>query len=223
MRQLVVLVILLSPAVLVAQDARLELTPTLGYMWGGQIQIEDRAFTHTTYDTNVDAAGAFGLVFGIPMAPRTWLELTVDREETRLKDSQGLFGEEPAGIIPPDDSSILDASVTYFQVGGQWELTTGPTRWFLTGSAGVAHFNFAVPLPDDTRLAISGGGGLKMDLTDRLGLRFGARVYWTDTDEGTARVQQFQHQDCGATCSYVYSYQPSFLQTELSLGLTIKL
>jgi hypothetical protein len=223
MRQLVVLVILLSPALLAAQDARLELTPTLGYIGGGQIQIEDRAFTHTTYDTDVDAAGSYSLVFGIPLAPRTWLELMVNREDTALKDSQGLFGEDPAWIVPPGDSSILETDVTYYHLGGQWELTTGPNRWFLTGSAGVTHFGFAVPLADDTRLSISGGGGLKMDLTDRLGLRFGARVYYTDTDEDTFRVQQFQHQDCGATCSYVYSYQPDFLQTELSIGLTIKL
>jgi hypothetical protein len=223
MRQLVVLVILLSPAVLAAQDGRLELTPTLGYVWGGQVQIEDRAFTHTTYDTDVSPAGSYALVLGIPIAPRTWFELTVNREDTALKDSQGLFGEQPAGFVEPGDSGILDADVTYYHLGGQWELTTGPNRWFLTGSAGVTHFGFAVPLADDTRLSVSGGGGLKMDLTDRLGLRFAAKVYWTDTDEGTYRVQQFQHEDCGATCSYVYGYQPYFLQTELSIGLTIKL
>jgi hypothetical protein len=223
MRRLVILLVLLTPAVLAAQEQRFELTPTLGYVWGGSIQIDDQAFTHQAYDVDLGDSGSFALVFGVPIAQRTWFELVYRRQDTALVDNQGLFGEEPAGFIPPGSSKELDTDVTYYHVGAQWELTTGPSRWFLTASAGVANFDFSLPMPDSTRLSVSGGGGLKLDLNDRIGLRFGAKAYWTDTDEGSARVQRFEHRDCSATCYYVYSYKPDFFQTELSLGLIIRL
>jgi hypothetical protein len=223
MRRLVILVLLLAPVVVMAQEPRFEIVPTLAYRWGGTIAIEDQAINLRSYDVDMGDAGAFGLIFDLRMTDRMQLELMINRQDTRLEDDQGLFGEEPGWIISPGSSEVLDTDVTYYHVGAIWDLGDGPNRWFIGASGGVTHFDFELPLNDDTRFSASGVAGMKVKLNDRLGLRFGARVYWTDTNQNAARTQFVEHPDCGSSCAYVYRYKDYFFQTELSVGLAISL
>lgn len=223
MRRLVIFVLILAPMVVMAQEPRFEIVPTLAYRWGGSIEIDDQAIHLESYDVALGDAGAWGLTFDLRLTETVQLELMVNRQDTKFEDDQGLFGEEPGWIIPPGSSEILDTDVTYYHLGAIWDLGSGPNRWFVGASAGVTHFDFEIPLNDDTRFSVSGVAGMKVELNDRLDLRFGARVYWTDTNEDAARTQYVDHPDCAVSCAYVYSFQDSFVQTELSVGLAISL
>ena len=50
MRRLIVLVVVLFPALSMAQHSRFELTPTVGYRWGGGIDVYERALEFDNYD-----------------------------------------------------------------------------------------------------------------------------------------------------------------------------
>lgn len=223
MRRLVFLVLLFAPVVAMAEEPRFEIVPTLAYRWGGTVEIDDQAIHLQSYDVDMGDAGAFGLIFDLRLTDTMQLELMLNRQDTNLEDDQGLFGEEPGWIISPGSSEVLDTDITYYHVGAIWDLGDGPNRWFVGGSVGVTQFDFELPFDDEARLSLSGVVGMKVELNDRLDLRFGARVYWTDTNEDSARTQYVEHPDCATSCAYVYSYKDYFVQTELSVGLAISL
>lgn len=223
MRRLSLALLFLLPTAAFAGEPRFELTPAVGFTSGGSIRVEDHAFTFTEADVDLGDSGSFSLVFGIPLAEGTYLELTAMRQDTELEDTQGLFGEDPGWVLPVGDPSALDTDLTTLHIGGAWQLGARPNRWYLAASVGVTQLDFALPADDDARLSVSAGAGYTMDLSERLGIRFGARVLWVDTDEGTARTFEFEHPDCGASCYYVYSYDDYILQTQVSVGLVIGL
>ncbi len=216
-------VLLLAPVAVLAQEPSLELTPTVGYHWGGSIRVEDRAFTFTGTDVELGDSGSFSLTLGIPVARRARLELVATRQDTALEEQAGVFGEVPGWVLPVGDASALDVDLSTLQVGGSWQLGERPDGWFLAAAAGLTHVDFALALEDDTRLSVSVGGGYTMGLSRRLALRYAARLLWVDTDEGTARTFPFEHPDCGASCAYVFHYQDDIFQTQLQLGLVIRL
>ena len=223
MRRLVTLVLVLAPVMVMAQEPRFEVVPTLYYRWGGSIVVDDQALNLSSFDVNVGDAGGYGFLVALRMNDRLRLDLTLSHQDTKLEDDQGLFGEEPGWVVPPGTSTILSTDITYVHLGATWDLTEGPNRWFLGGSAGVTHFDFTSPLGDHNRLSLSGLAGVQVELNHRLSLRFAARVYWTDTDPGTTRTQFVEHPDCASSCAYVYGFDDNFFQTELSIGLAISL
>jgi len=223
MRRLVTVgVVLLAPALCMAQMPKYELSAMLGSRWGGSIFVDDQAFQHREVKVDINDEGAYGLRFGVALAPYLQFELMVNRQDTTLKDESGLFGEEPGGFIPPGETGILDLDLTYYHGGLLWQWVHGDYRWYTVASVGVTHITPSSPLPADTRLSGSLGGGLKLDLSDRLALRFEGRYYLTLTDEGSQATQYFEHQDCEITCYYTWRYDERIVQTELSLGIVLK-
>lgn len=232
MRRLLALVIMLVPSLALAQTYKVEITPTVGFRWGGGITVDNEAFRHDpTCSTcgpegkvgvDIGSGGAYGLRVGFALAPDIRLELMADRQSTQLVDKQGLFGEIPGGFVKPGDKGILDVEVTYYHAGIAWDFGTGPNRGFLVASAGVTHINPMLPLPNDTRPSVSVGGGLKMDFTEQFGMRFEARYFFTDTNASKQATYHFGARDCIGTCSYTYSYKNSMSQVEVSTGFAFR-
>ena len=204
-------------------QGRVELTPTLGFVRGGHLILEERAIYHRDFELNVDSGGTYGLRCDIPLSSRVQLELLLDRYDGELEDEKGLFGEQPGGFIPPGQRDLLDVGIMTFQAGILWELNRGPARGYLTASAGAARIDLKLPLEDDTRLAASVGAGVKLDLSPELGLRLEGRGYWVDTDSKLAATQSFEHRDCVDPCTYTYRYDSKLVQGGVSVGLVIKL
>ncbi|MCS7182676.1 MAG: hypothetical protein NZ869_06160 [Thermoanaerobaculum sp.] len=205
-----------------AQSLRVELVPRIGYAWGGQIRVEERAFQFKNLDVDVSSSGTYGLSLNVPLGASLMAEVLLVRQDTQLKDNQGLFGEVPGGFVKPGSKHILDVELTTSQAGLLWVAKEGATRWHLSVGLGMTHVNFLLPIPSDTVMSYSLGGGLQWELSQHLGFRLEGRYLAANTDENLRSTYRFANPDCRAPCSYTYAYKDWFRQTWLSAGLAIR-
>lgn len=205
-----------------SQTPRVELVPTLGYAWGGQILVQERAFQFKDLDVDISSSGNFGLRLDIPLGKAWALEFLAQRQETQLKDDQALFGETPGGFVEPGSTHILDLQVNTVQVGLLWFASQGSTRWHLGLAAGISHLNFLLPLPSDTVMSYSVGAGVQLELSEHLAVRFEGRYFAANTDEQLKATYAFANPDCQAPCTYTFSYKDWLTQTWLTTGLAIR-
>ena len=115
----VFLLLLLSTTSLFAQDWRrsrrtpyedhFELTPFVGYRWGGTI-FADQTFILTD-DVDVQSSASLGVNFGIPLGETGMkLELMANRQSSELETDDGLFERT---------NHIGDIDITYLHAGLQ--------------------------------------------------------------------------------------------------------
>jgi hypothetical protein len=235
-RRLIVLVVILFPALGFAQHSRLEITPTVGYRWGGSIDVHERALEFDDYGVDVDASGTYGLRLGVDMSSNLQLEVLFSRQPGEFIDEHGLFAEwftaipdgpdadtHPDGYLIEGRADILDVNVTYIHGGLLWFWGKGENRKYLVGSLGVTRVDPGVPLHTEVGLSASVGAGYRIPLSDKLGLRFEGRAFWTMLDDGAIGVEALDHPDCDIPCTYTYQYPDNFFQFEAMVGLSIKL
>jgi len=174
-----------------------EITPFLGYMAGGEF--EDPV---DGTGRDLDADLAWGVVLDAAADPWRHYELLYVQQGTQL-----------------DGVENIDIDVRYLQIGGTvsypdaqrfipyFGLTVGAAQ-FSPGRAG---------LDDETNFAFSVAGGLRVPVTERIGLRFDARAFVTllDTDGNIFCVSSE-----GATCR-IRAKSDTFLQYAASLGVSV--
>lgn len=165
---------LLVPAAASAQGAyRFELTPQVGYRFGGEIDGNDNAFFDT--DLEVDEGAAFGLTFDIPLSRNFQLELLFNRQDTELVFDEGLFG---------GNFDVADVTVDYYHVGVLWQGGNADVNPFFVFSAGVTRLDPDVPGADnEDRFSMSLGGGVKIFFNEHVGLRLEGRGFFTAIDD----------------------------------------
>ncbi len=221
MRRLMFFLVFIAPVAALAQEHRFELTPTVGYRWGGSVVLEENAFQPGVYDVDLATNGELGLRLGYLLTPALGLELMFSWQDTELKDNHGFFGEEPGGTVPAEATGVLDTDVMTWQLGLVWHFMDGPTRPFVLIAAGQSMIDSKTPLPDETAFTYGLGAGVKIELSSRLGLLFEARFNRGETDEDNSALVEWEHRDCVGTCSYTYRYDTSFSQGSLVAGLII--
>ena len=208
------LFLLLVPTTLFAQSSRdddwrnrryaprenaFELTPFIGYRWGGTI-FADQTFI---FGEDVDVAPAmnFGGSLGIPLGDTGMkLQLMANRQSSELEVGTGLF--------EPDDE-IADIDVTYLHAGLEipFARSRNATPYFVV-SAGLANIDPQVSgVSAENRFSASAGLGVKLPVSNNLGLKLEGRGYFTAL-EG--------EDDC-VVCDYFYN--EDFYQGEVNLGL----
>jgi hypothetical protein len=152
-------------------DNRFELSPFVGYRWGGTI------FSDTTslFGQDVDSAssGHYGVDFGIPLGVSNMkLELMVNRQDTHLTTGGGLF--EP-------DNRVADFHVTYYHAGLMvpFSESRNATPFFIV-SAGVGNLDPDISgVSPSNRFSASAGVGVKVPVGDNFGVRLEGRGYFT--------------------------------------------
>ena len=176
-----------------------ELTPTLGYRWGGTI-FADQTFIFNE-DVDVQPSASYGVNFGIPIGDSGFkLELLANRQSSELELAGGLF--DP-------NATVAEIDVTYLHAGVQIPFAQSRNATpYVVVSAGLANLDPQINgVSDETRFSASAGIGVKTPVSDFLALRFEGRGFYThleDTD------------DCGF-CNYYYNRD--FYQGEVSIGL----
>lgn len=174
-----------------------EFTPFVGYMFGGEFEdpVDDS-------ERDLDADTNLGLIFNIAADPWRHYEFLYSNQGTQL-----------------DGVTTLDMDVQYLQVGGTvshpeatrvipyFGITVGATQ-FSPDETG---------LDDETEFSFSVGGGLRVPITDHIGVRFDARAFVTLMD-GDSEI--FCVSSDGATCRF-RAKSDTFLQYAGSLGVTI--
>jgi len=176
-----------------------EVTPFVGYMSGGQF--EDTVIAR---DDDLDAATNFGFIFDAIAGGDDWrhYEVIYSRQSTSL-----------------DLAAPMDMDVQYLQIGGivsnpdakraipYFGLTIGATQLSPDGSG----------LDDETKLSFSAGGGVRVPITDRIGVRFDARAYFTLLNSSG---EIFCVSSAGATCR-IRASGDTFIQYSATLGVTV--
>jgi hypothetical protein len=174
-----------------------EITPYVGYMAGGEF--EDAL---DGSERDLDAEANLGLIFNVAADHWRHYELLYSTQSAELD-----------GVQP------FDVKVQYLQVGGivshplaeraipYFGLTVGATR-FSPDAAG---------LKDETEFSFTVGGGLRIPITDRFGVRLDARAFVTLLD-GDSEI--FCVSANGAVCD-IRTKSDTFLQYAASLGFTV--
>jgi len=214
---LVVLILLLIPASLFAQDWRnrraprdrygygfgldnkFELTPFAGYTWGGTIYADQtNVFNH---DVDAASSGNIGVDFAIPLRQGFKLELMAAHQNADLTTGNG-------GLFTPNNK-VASMDINYFQAGLQIPFNTGHNVYpFVIVTAGVANLSPNVNgVSSATRFAMSAGGGVKVPINPNMGIRFDIRGYVTQLGNDSA---------CSA-CNY--GYNSTFYQGQANLGV----
>jgi opacity protein-like surface antigen len=214
---LFVLVLLLIPASLFAQDWRnrraprdrydygyglnnkFELTPFVGYTWGGTIYADQT----NVFSQDVDAAssGNIGVDFSIPLRQGFKLELMATHQNADLTTGNG-------GLFRPNNT-VASMDINYYQAGIQIPFDTGRHVYpFVIVTAGVANLSPNISgVSSATRFAMSAGGGVKVPINPNMGVRFDIRGYVTQLGNDSA---------CNV-CNY--GYNSTFYQGQANLGV----
>jgi opacity protein-like surface antigen len=207
------LLLLLSASSLFAQDWRgrryeryrdnmVDLTPFIGYRYGGTIFADQSNLF--SQDVDVKSSANFGLNLGIPINPYGMkIELLVDRQNTNFTHGGGLFS--PSG-------NLGDFHVTYLQGGilMPFSESRGASP-YMAVSAGVANLDPDINgVSASNRFSASAAIGVKVPLSRNMALRLEERGYFTS----------MQNNDRCRSCYYNYNHD--LYQGETNLGLSFK-
>jgi hypothetical protein len=185
-------------------DLGIEITPFAGFRFGGN-------FTDNTtgLDLDVDEVVSFGLILGIPATHETDYELFYSFQKTKLQ-GKGLFAGEP----------LFDLDIHYLHIGGTYLLPGKRVRPFVGGGLGLTYFSPDGPgLDSKVYFSLSLGGGAKIPISKRVGLRIEARGFLTILP-GTTDI--FCVSSGGAACD-VRVKGDVFGQIELLAGISFGL
>jgi opacity protein-like surface antigen len=198
---------LLLPAAAQAQGGyQFEITPQVGYRWGGEIQGDDDALFDT--DLEVDEGNAFGLTFDIPLSSNLQLELLANRQETELKFDGGLFG---------GNVDVADLTIDYYHVGILFQGGNSDVRPFFVASAGITDLDPDVPGADnESRFSMSLGGGVKVFFNEHIGMRFEGRGFFTVIDDYDSGCYEYDY--CYGGRDY-YDDGDTLAQGQANIGL----
>ena len=189
---LVVIMISGTPTVLPAADN--EIGVFVGFRLGGDVN-----GVATNEKFSIDESANYGLIYSRVLSPATEFEFTWSRQPTEIRAPNGDFG--------------LD--IDYIHAGATYHPGKDKVRPYVAASAGLTR---AIPdaagFDSETYLSMAVGGGAKVWLNDRVGLRFDGRFYLTFA---TGDASLF----CGGGgCSFSFSGSGLF-QTELNAGVVV--
>lgn len=175
-----------------------EITPFYGYMGGGAF--EDST---TNTDRDLEADSSFGVFFNAAADQWRHYELFYLKQGTSIE-----------GSVPMD----LDAE--YLQLGGTVMYQDAETVIPYFGmTIGAARLSPDGPgLDDETRFALSLGGGFKVPVTDHIGVRFDARAFLTFLDSSGS---VFCASDAGVGTCAIRAKSDTFVQYQAALGVII--
>jgi opacity protein-like surface antigen len=184
----------------VASAQQAELTPHIGYKFGGGL-----SDYYTSRDYDFDDSESYGVTFNytLGLMGDTQLELSWSRQDTAM---------EVTGF----ERDTFDLTIDYWQAGGlkQWN-EDEPLRPFVVGSIGAAHFSpDQADLSSATRFAFALGGGVKILPGEHIGIRLQGKLYGTYASGGGGVI-------CGGGgCSFGFGGNVMW-QAEFSAGLII--
>jgi len=152
------ILVVLMMASAVPSLAEVELSPFVGFQFGG-------GFDTREGDLTIDPSANLGLVLSLRTRHDGLVELLYSRQATTL---------EFTGII--DSGDLFDITVEYLHFGGVWEIQTDRKRPFLGLTVGGTRLDPQTSGIDD-EWAFSAGisGGLKYFFSERIGLRVEGR------------------------------------------------
>ncbi|HPC83676.1 MAG TPA: outer membrane beta-barrel protein [Thermoanaerobaculaceae bacterium] len=191
-----------------AQVGAVELTPMVGYRWGGTISKEDNPALG--YDADLKDSATLGLILDIPVSYHVQIELSADHQRTGLRQG-GLFS-------PADHSFDMDVNYYHVSVLGQW-----PQRHvtpYVVGGLGVADLRpERAGFSDSRRFSTTLGAGVKVPFSEHVAFRLEARGYWSDTSDGAWEWDD----DCGDHHGHCrWDRDEDLMQAQVRVGVSFR-
>jgi len=190
---LVLTTVLLAP--MAATAGEFEITPFLGYQFGGDIETFYQGEYH---DVNINSSGNWGVVLSLGLSPMTQIELLYSTQDTeadanRFEDSLGLRIDywQVSMLWNFDPDSQIQPYVV-FGIGGTWLRPDG--------FSSLSRFSGNI------------GGGAKIFFSDNIGVRLEGRFFGTYINSTTSYCDPF----------WCYGYNNSLYQFDVSAGLIIR-
>jgi len=141
------------------RENNFEVTPFAGYMAGGRFKDPT-----DNSDRDIESDPNYGLFLNMNAGgPDRQYELLYSRQGTRI-----------------DGATPVDMTVQYLQIGGIVSFTdVQPVVPFFGMTVGATQFSPDAGFDDETRFSFTVGGGVKVPITEHIGLRFDARAFVT--------------------------------------------
>lgn len=185
------------------KENNFEITPFGGFMAGGEFE-DPLPAVGANGDLDVKEKANYGLFFDINASgPERQYELFYSRQATEVESA-----------VP------LDLDIEYLQIGGIVNFTDNEhVIPFFGITLGGARFTPDAPgLDTETKLAFSVGGGVKIPVTDHIGIRLDTRAFITLLDSD---ANFFCVSSGGAGTCRIRAKSDTFLQYSASLGVVI--
>ena len=190
---LVLTTVLLAPTAAMAGE--FEITPFLGYQFGGDIET---FYQGTYHDVNINSSENYGVVLSLGLSPVTQIELLYSTQDTKADASRF------------EDS--LGLEIDYWQVSMLWNFDPDSQiqPYVVFGIGGT----YLRPDGFSSELKFSGniGGGAKIFFSDNIGVRLEGRFFGTYINSTTSYCDPF----------WCYGYNNSLYQFDVSAGLIIR-
>ncbi len=190
---LVLTTVLLAPTAAMAGE--FEITPFLGYQFGGDVETFYQGEFH---DVNINSSENWGVVLSLGLSPMTQIELLYSTQDTkadarRFEDSLGLkIDYWQVSMLWNFDPDAQIQPYVVFGIGGTWLRPDG--------------------FSNTSRFSGNIGGGAKIFFSDSIGLRLEGRFYGTYINSTTSYCDPF----------WCYGYNNSLYQFDVSAGLIIR-
>jgi len=155
----------LSPASAADGMRGIELTPFVGYRFGGSFEDKE-----TEEDYDLDDNNSAGLIFNFPASEFTEWEIYYSKQSTSV---------DLAGFV--ETEAEVDVDIEYLQVGGTYLFDrTQKAQPYFVATAGVTKIDpDAAGTRSDTFFSFGVGGGWKFFPNSHVGLRLDGRVIGT--------------------------------------------
>jgi hypothetical protein len=196
----VLVLFLLMPLLSLPLSARAdEIAASIGQRYGGSFEDVNTAVTFELADSS-----SYGVLIDFDSEPNKQIEVYLSRQDTSLM-ANDLFTGDP----------LFDLTIDYYHIGGLVMYGEGEgMRPFVSGTFGLTQMNpKGSDLSTENKFSLSLGGGGKVFITRRLGLRFGVRGIYTSVNSNSAIF-------CSSGCAIKVN-SSGFVQTELSASLVM--
>ncbi len=156
-----------GPATKASRDPVLEITPTIGWRWGGTTS---DSVTSYIEKVGIPNAMSWGLSIEYVITPWGSLEAVWSHQDSIL---QAKFSSAGIGY----DDKLSHLNVDTFQIGGMWMSgdSSSKARLYVDVLFGVTLLTPSPEFATLKRFSASVGGGVKYYFADHFGLRLGAR------------------------------------------------
>jgi outer membrane protein with beta-barrel domain len=194
----------LAAAPAFAQPTHVQISPFLGYRWGGHIEGNDNALFDR--DVDVDDSEVYGVRLELELSPHFAIELLGSHQPTRFVNGDDeLFG---------DDQAIADVDIDTLQVGAVFQGGPGQVKPYGVVSLGMTRLDPKIRgTSSDERFSGSFGGGVKVFVNRSFGFRVEGRGYLTDTADNFD--DDFDHH-CSDSCG-----PNDLFQAEVTAGIIL--
>lgn len=194
--------LLLSTASVANDAPTIEITPLIGYRFGGN-------FENITTATRVKLAEdiSYGLQISWPVGTNQQGEVLISHYDTSF-----IRAEDD---LPSELMSDNNIGVTYLHLGGNVPLSDDIVPLWLSGGMGAS---FLAPkdenLADEIRFSMNIGLNTRYNFTDNLSFTFGGRVYATFFNSKSALF-------CDSDNCNIHISSDLWIQSELNAGLSL--